>query len=187
MHTNKLVYQILKGNAEAEKEFFFLFAAKVLTICRRYVVDDAMAKDLMQECFLKIFDKLEQYDTKKGKLEGWIYKISTNVILQQIRPKKRAIITIYPEVLPDKDEGIDEDTFCDISNDTLIEAIHELPEGYRQILNLYVFEEMKHKDIALYLGIAESTSRSQYTRAKTLLKSILQKKAIDKDNWKLAL
>lgn len=95
---------------------------------------------------------------------------------------KRAVPISYPEKLPDYEEEIEEDAFDDLTNETLLASIRELPDGYRQILNLYIFEGLKHREIAEQLNISEGTSRSQYTRAKRLLKSILEKKTTT-NNW----
>jgi len=171
-----LIQSCLNGNADAEKQLFFKYAGKVLTLCRRYVPQEAIAKDLMQECFMMVFEKMHQYDPERGEFAGWLHRVCTNVALSHLRKEKRAISISYPEILPDYEEEIEEDAFDNLTNEALLESIRELPEGYRQILNLYIFEGLKHREIAEQLEISEGTSRSQYTRAKRLLKSILEKK-----------
>ncbi len=181
MTDRNLIQSCLQGNADAEKQLFFKYAGKVLTLCRRYVSQETVAKDLMQECFIQIFEKMEQYDAQRGEFGAWLHRVSTNVVLQYLRKEKRGLQTTYPEDLPDYGEELEEDAFDTLSNETLLQSIRELPEGYQQILNLYIFEGLKHREIAESLGISEGTSRSQYTRAKRHLKSILEKKTTK--NW----
>jgi len=178
-----LIQSCLKGNSDAEKQLFFKYAGKVLTLCRRYVPQESVAKDLMQECFIQVFEKMHQYKSERGEFGAWLHRVCTNVALAHLRKEKRTISVSYPEYLPDYEEEIDEEAFDDLTNETLLASIRELPEGYRQILNLYIFEGLKHREIAKQLNISQGTSRSQYTRAKRLLKSILEKKTSKSNSW----
>ena len=182
MTDKDLIQSCLNGNSDAEKHLFFKYAGKVLTLCRRYVPQETVAKDLMQECFIQIFDKMSQYDSERGEFGAWLHRVCTNVALSHLRKEKRTISISYPETLPEYEEEIEEEAFDDLTNETLLASIRELPEGYRQIVNLYIFEGLKHREIAEQLDISEGTSRSQYTRAKRLLKSILEKKTTT-ENW----
>lgn len=171
-----LIQSCLKGNSDAEKQLFMRYAGKVYTLCRRYVAQDAQAKDLMQDCFIQIFDKLKMYDSTRGEFAGWLHRVCSNVALQQLRKEKREIPIVFPEIMPDFEEEISEPAFDELSNEILLESIRELPNGYQEILNLFIFEGLKHREIAARLNISESTSRSQYARAKKHLKSILESK-----------
>ena len=174
MNIQDLILACKKRNRKAEKELFLHFAPKALTLCRRYITDEHQAQDMMQECFIQVFENIQKYDFEKGDFGGWLYRVSTNVVLKSLRNAKKNVQTIYMENLPE--EEICEETFDGIPNEILLEAIRELPEGYRQILNLFIFENWTHKEIAKSLNITESTSRSQLTRAKKMLKVILEKK-----------
>lgn len=178
MQTSELIKSCLRGDSEAEKQLFFRFAPRVLTVCRRYVPQEAAARDLMQDCFVKMFDKLELYDETRGDFGAWLYRLSTNTALSHLRKEKTGIELTFPENLPDREPELTEEDFDTIDNETLLAAIRELPDGYRNILNLYVFSGKKHREIAELLDISEGTSRSQYARAKKLLKSILEKKTM---------
>lgn len=173
-----------KRNAKAEKILFLRFAPKVLTICRRYVRDDQLAQDYLQDCFLQIFNKIEQFDITKGEFGAWLHQVATNVILQQLRKAKRHPTMVYMDELPEVD--IELSDFQRIPSELLIAAIRQLPDGYRQVLNLYVFDGWKHQEIAQYLGISESASRSQFTRAKRLLKQILTQESMQNYGKRLA-
>ncbi|MEM6963992.1 MAG: RNA polymerase sigma factor [Bacteroidota bacterium] len=174
MNIQELITQCKRKNQQAEKELFFRYAGKVLTLCRRYIKDEHEAKDYTQECFVRVFQKLEKYDAQKGAFEGWLYRVCTNCILQLMRKSKTDIPTIYPEQLPEN-ENVEELVEM-LSREQIIESIRELPVGYRKVFNLFFFEGWSHKEIATELEIKEKTSQSQLTRAKRMLRKILQKK-----------
>jgi len=161
-------------NQQAEKALFLRYAKKVMTICRRYASQNVEAQDFMQECFIQVFEKINHYEETKGTFEGWIHRICTNVILQQLRKSKREITMVFPEELPNLE--LTETEFQTIPQEVILNAIQKLPDGYRKVLNLYIFEGWTHQEIGEVLEIAAATSRSQLTRAKKMLKHILQKK-----------
>lgn len=174
MNIQELITKCKRHDRQAEKELFFRYAGKVLTLCRRYIKDEHEAKDYMQECFVQIFQKLKKYDSKKGEFDGWLYRVCTNCVLQLMRKPKTHLPTVYPEHLPEN-ENVEE--LVDIlSREQIIEGVRELPIGYRKVFNLFFFEGWSHKEIAIELEIKEKTSQSQLTRAKRMLRKILQKK-----------
>ena len=175
LNTNRLINSCKKKNKEAEKRLFLLHAPKVLTLCRRYIPDEHQAQDMVQECFIQVFEKIKKYDPAKGDFGGWLFRVCTNVVLKSLRNSKNELPTVYMEELPDAEE-ITEEGFELISQAELLKAIRELPEGYRTILNLFVFENWTHREISQSLNISESTSRSQLARAKKILKINLEKK-----------
>ncbi len=182
MDTRDLVKYCIQGNKEAENRLFMRYGNKVYTICLRYVRQKPDAKDLMQECFISLFKNLSKYDAEKGAFEGWMYRVCTNVVLKKIRKKKNSISFVFPDILPEISEKLLKEDFDEISTEVLLKTIQELPEGYRQIINLHIFEGLKHTEIANCLGISASTSRSQYGRAKKLLKAGLENQIAKKIN-----
>jgi RNA polymerase sigma-70 factor (ECF subfamily) len=174
---NNTLLQLLEDckahDATAEKALFLHFAPKVLAIARRYATDEPMAQDYLQECFLVLFDKLSQYDPGRGQFEGWLYRVSVNTILQLMRKQKRLPEISHPETLPDVE--LEETVLDQIPHEQVLDAVRQLPAGYRQVLNLYIFEDWSHREIAEALQISESASRSQLSRAKQLLKQMLHK------------
>lgn len=176
MNNEKLIKQCKQGNQQAEKEVFFRFAGKVLSICRRYTASDSEAKDYMQECFLRIFEKISTYEARKGVFEAWLYQVCTNTILGLLRKNRRKVKIVYLDVLPEDMEEVEVEWNPSVSAEDLLTFIQQLPKGYRSVLNLFAFEGLSHKEIAKHLNISESTSRSQYARAKGLLKQNIQKK-----------
>ena len=141
-------------------------------LCQRYSRDDSEAKDFLQECFLKVFSKIKSYKKERGAFEGWLYRVCTNVILMQLRQQKRDRSVILITEVPE-DIELEENTIQEIPFETILTAIRELPDGYREVFNLYIFEQWSHKEIAKKLGISISASRSQLTRARALLKKKL--------------
>lgn len=175
MSIQDLIQACKQKDRQAEKALFFRFAGKILSLCRRYVKDEHKAKDFMQECFIHVFDQIHKYDPKKGQFEAWLYRVSTNTILQLLRKSKKEISFVYLDNLPEN--RIDEEELIEkIPKEELIAAIRELPVGYRKVLNLFIFEGWTHLEIAAALGIKVSTSQSQLTRAKQFLKKSLEKK-----------
>lgn len=169
-----IITKCKQKNRQAEKELFFRFAGKVLTLCRRYVNDEHTAQDYVQECFIQIFNQLEKFDETKGSFEGWMYRVSTNVVLQLLRKAKKEIPIHYLEELPENDNV--EELVDSLTHEEILDGIRQLPVGYRQVFNLFYFEGWSHKEIANELGIKENSSQSQLTRAKRMLRLFLQNK-----------
>lgn len=170
---HNILSKCLQGEKCAEKALFSAFAQKVYTISSRYSANGMEAKDLMQECFIVIFKKLHQFDRSKGDLGAWIHKVSIRTILNVLKKQNRYSHVIYMENV--KDVPVTESDLDDVKEIELIKALQQLPNGYREVINLFIYENWSHKQIGEYLGIAEATSRSQLNRAKAALKIILLK------------
>jgi len=166
-----------RGERNAQQKLFNHFAPYVFTICRRYTSNNENAKEAMQDCFLRVFNKLDSYDVNRGELKPWIAKLSVNVCLNKLRSGKN-VIPIHFQELKDKysNEIFEQEPEKNNKQELLLNSIQKLPTGYRNVLNLYVFEHKKHTEIASLLNISEGTSRSQLARAKTLLKKIIEKR-----------
>jgi len=173
--------QIISGcknnDRSAQQALFTKFAPYVFTICRRYAANDEDAKENMQDCFLRIFNKIHLFDIEKGSLKNWMTRLCINESLNKVKSNSKIIRMVNIDLaelqIPDI---IDTDEVKNEKQEILIKAIQSLPNGYRNVLNLYVFERKSHKQISELLGITESTSRSQLTRAKSILKQLIQKK-----------
>jgi RNA polymerase sigma-70 factor (ECF subfamily) len=166
-----------KKDAAAERHLFNMLAPTIFQICRRYAVDDSQAKDYLQDCFIHIFDKLEKYNPELNGSKSWFTKLSVNLILSKLRYNKNRLKLEYPQELPQHE--LEEEHMEYISEKELIDCIRKLPDGYRTVINLYIFESLSHADISNLLQISESTSRSQYLRAKKMLKQIMIEKIPD--------
>lgn len=142
----------------------------MLGICRRYIRSEEDAEDVMIEGFYKIFDHLRQYD-RRGSFEGWMKKIMVNEALMWLR-KKRLPQTELDEKMTLLHEDDDLRQF-ELEGSEIIPLLDRLPDGYRTVFNLYVMEELKHREIALMLGISINTSKSQLILAKKKLKQLI--------------
>lgn len=170
---NTLIEQCKKENRKAQRRLYDLYADRVFRICLRYTGNEAEAEECVSESFLKVFSNIGSvvFDNEKM-LFGWIRKIAVNECLMLLRKR-----TKYPEMIScEKNDFIDDnqDVLSDIEVEYLFRIIQSLPAGYRTIFNLYVIEGYSHPEIANMLSISEGTSKSQLSRAKTLLKEKLK-------------
>lgn len=143
-----------------------------MNVSRRYTADINDAKDVLQNAYIKIFSKLGDYDSRIGNLDSWLVKIVINEALQHIRKAKQNLIKdrLGDEVF---NELSSPEILARLNAEDVMKVVHELPEGYKLIFNMSVVEGFTHKEIAESLNITESTSRSQLTRAKKLLRDLL--------------
>ena len=163
----QLIEGCRKGDRRAQKALYETFSRKMMSVCLRYVSDWETARDLLQEGFVKVFTHIDSY-TGNGSFEGWIRKIFVNSALEYLR---------HADVLRESTDldqtaemaQTDSSPLSDISAAELMQLVQSLPAGFRTIFNLFAIEGYSHKEISEQLNITESTSRSQYTRAKQLL------------------
>ncbi len=189
--SKKIIRQCKKGNPKAQEYIFKKYAPELLGICLRYMKNRAKAEDVMQDAFVTIFSKIDQYKGK-GSFEGWIKRITLNTALIQLRKDKKEIISDNFDFVENNDNEnnankdfnpkdvqsvIEKAKFKQFE---IIDIMNELPDGFRTVFNLYVIEGMMHKEIAEKLGISVGTSKSQLLRARTKLKELLYKKALVK-------
>ena len=163
---DKIVERCKKGDRKAGEQLYNLFSAKMFAICIQYSKSREEAEDNLQDGFIKILESIGQY-TGKGSFEGWMKRIFINTALDKYR--KNRSLQVVEEVPDVVDEG-DVDDNLNIPANVLFEFVNQLPENYRLLFNLYVMENMQHKEIAAMLGISDGTSKSNLARAKDILK-----------------
>lgn len=163
-----LVELIKKNDRQAMHVLYCRYIRYLTAICSRYISVEDDIKDILQNSFLQIFSSIGSFNYMgKGSIKGWMSRIVFN---ETIRFVKRNYNFKFVELGDDEFEIPDEMPAIDnIPPPVIHRFIRELPEGYRTIFNLYVIEEKKHKEIASLLGIKESTSASQFHRAKAML------------------
>lgn len=162
---DQIIDKCKKGDRKAAEELYHMFSAKMFAVCIRFSRDRSEAEDTLQDGFIKIFDSLNQY-SGKGSFEGWMKRIFINTALEKFRKGRQ--LQLVEEFSDVEDTDIDEG--IDIPGDILEDFIRQLPERYKMVFNLYVMEEMQHKDIGVMLGITEGTSKSNLARARDILK-----------------
>ena len=166
MTEKNLIKGCLKNKGDSQRELFRRFAPRLFTVCRQYARFDHDAEDILQDAFLRIFDKLGSF-RGEGSLEGWMRKITVQTALkkyQKIRyEKEQAGLGEIPE------PGHFPEVFSQLHEEELLRLVRSLPMGYRMVFNLYAIEGYSHQEIAHELGIGESTSRSQLAKARYML------------------
>ena len=155
------------GKRESQRMLYTNFSGKMFAVCLRYSKNREEAEDALQEGFIKVFRGIDKY-AGAGSFEGWIRKIMVNTALEAMRKRK---ITYYPIDDGRMEETQDSlpDVFYKIAVQDLLRFIQDLPDGFKAVFNLYAIEGYQHKEIGDMLGISESTSRSQLTRARQML------------------
>lgn len=157
---------IQNGDRAAMRRLYDQYSGYIMAIVMRYVPDKDDVPDVVQEAFIKIFTSIGLYEYRgEGTLKMWLSRVTANEALGFLRRKGNITFT---DNIPDEPID-DEPDISQITNEALTEMIASLPEGYRVVLNLYVFGQMTHKEIADELGITPSTSASQYYHAKKML------------------
>ena len=173
-----LVQECLRGNARAQKALFDKFAPKMLAVCARYMKDQAETEDVFQIGMVKVFNKLADFKAE-GPLEGWIRRIMVNSCLDQLRKNQRFITDKSFDDVSYRIE-VKEEISSQLMAEDLIALIQKMPAGYRVVFNMFAIEGFSHQEIAIQLNITESTSKSQYLRARAYLRQRIEEKKQEK-------
>lgn len=169
MSLDQLIESCKINNTKAQSELYKLFSSKLFSVCLKYSRNYAEAEDNLQDAFITIFKKIDQYKSK-GSFEGWLKRVAINTVLQKYRSEKVFDI-INENVIDEVELDVDEES---ISIDYLLRIIQELPDRYRLVFNLYVLDGYSHKDIADMLDINIGTSKSNLARARQILKQTIE-------------
>ena len=172
--SEELIHKCKKNERAAMAELFRLLAPTVKGICYRYSGNVSDAEDLLQETFITVFTKIHTFKMQ-GSFEGWVRRIAVNNSLNWLKKNKNVLQSYPMKPQYDIEEDQEEDSLVEEHQADLMKHIASLPDGYRTILNLFAIEGLSHKEIGEQLGINESTSRSQYTRAKRALQHLFAK------------
>ncbi|HEY8403633.1 MAG TPA: sigma-70 family RNA polymerase sigma factor [Flavobacteriales bacterium] len=162
------------GKRDAQELLWKLYSRKMMTVCLRYCDSQEEAEDVLQEGFIKVFDKIGQWQGT-GPLGGWIRTIMVNTALTYLRSRNKWRNTTDIETV----QHIDAEEISAISRmneQSLLELIEKMPSGYRTVFNLFAIEGYPHKEIAEMMGISENTSKTQFLKAKNWLKKHLTEK-----------
>lgn len=166
----------IKNDATAQRELYNKHSPKMLAVCYRFAHNREDAEDMLQEGFIKVFLQIHTFESR-GSFEGWVRRIIVHTCINILKKNKKFNDSV--DLIHAHGAQIREETVPSIIQaKQVVECIRMLPMGYRTVLNLYAVEGYSHKEISDMLDIEESTSRSQYTRAKAMLEEILIKKKI---------
>ena len=164
----KLIQGCINGDRYFQRCLYEQYMPKMLGVCMRYTKNREEAEDVLQDGFVQVFKSLHSFKFE-GSFEGWIRKIMVNCAIKHYRTKPK----MYPVVALENAQVVDsgtEEIMAYLNKKELLKMVQGLPPAYRMIFNLYVFEGMKHREIAAHLGISEGTSKSNFFDAKLLLR-----------------
>jgi RNA polymerase sigma-70 factor (ECF subfamily) len=169
-----------KGDSNALHFFYNRYASSIYTVILRYIINVQDAEDLLQDSLIKILESLNKFQfVDENSLKAWMKKISIHTTINHMRNRNKIQnVDEFPiDLISNFEAEIDNNfTLPDIEPEQLFAVIAELPTGYRTVLNLFVFENYSHKEIASQLNISENTSKTQLLKARKLLKSKLESK-----------
>ncbi|HLO45852.1 MAG TPA: RNA polymerase sigma factor [Leadbetterella sp.] len=181
MSNDKLVVEAcIREERVAQRQLYEQFAGKLYAVSLRYMKSRDEAQDVLQDAFIKIYKNLHSFRFDCP-LEAWLKRIVINTALKAIQKRGQMPTMDIVDYQGDLDENTGNMGLENLKMDTLLGLINELPDGCRAVFNLYAIEGYKHHEIAELLNINEGTSKSQFSRARTLL---IEK--IEKENIRLA-
>ncbi|HXJ98906.1 MAG TPA: sigma-70 family RNA polymerase sigma factor [Gelidibacter sp.] len=169
MSLEQLIINCKKNDAQAQSQIYKLFSSQLFSLCLKYSKNYAEAQDNLQDAFVTIFKKIDQFN-HKGSLEGWMKRITINTALQRYR-ESSVFELVNEDQIKDAPVEIDDE---DVDLDFLLSIIQELPDRYRLVFNLYVLDDYSHKEIASMMKITTGTSKSNLARARMILKERIE-------------
>lgn len=169
MSLEQLIINCKKNDAKAQSQIYKLFSSQLFSLCLKYSKNYAEAQDNLQDSFVTIFKKIDQF-SNKGSFEGWMKRITINTALQRYRS-----VGVFDIVNEDQIEDVAiEINEEEVSLDFLLGIIQELPDRYRLVFNLYVLDDYSHKEIADMMEISTGTTKSNLARARMILKDKIE-------------
>ncbi len=177
MTDQELATACINGDRNAQEQLWKQFSRKMMTVCLRYCDSREEAEDVLQEGFIKVFEKMNQWQGT-GPLGGWIRTIIVNTALTYLRSRKKwkNTTTIETAVHLNADEV---NAISSMNEESLLKLIETMPSGYKTVFNLFAIEGYGHKEIADLMGISENTSKTQFLKAKNWLKKNLTEKEFE--------
>ena len=170
MTLDRLIILCKKQDAKAQGELYTRYSGTLFSICLRYSPNYVEAEDNLQDAFITIFKKVEQFKDK-GSFEGWMKRVTVNTVLQKYRKQRVFDIVREDQIKDEVDETIDDEG---IPLDFLLKIIQELPDRYRLVFSMYVMDGYSHKEIAEMLEISDGTSKSNLARSRGILKTKIE-------------
>ena len=173
-HKNKhaeIIDRCMRGDQKAFHEIYRLYSRAMFNICYRILDDQELAEDMLQEAFVSAFQNIKSYQGRAS-FGAWLKKIVVNKAISHLRKQQMEFVE-FDDRFELSEEDSSDDTHLVLKVESVREAIQKLPKGFRIVFSLYLLEGYDHREIAQILGISESTSKSQYNRAKKKLKEIL--------------
>ena len=172
MTETEIINGCIKKNQVCQRLLFEKYAGIMMSLCQRYAKDEEETKDMMQEGFIKVFDYIQQFKFE-GSFEGWMRRVFVSVATRMAA--KKNIVFSDIDMIDTDTASIRPSVVSKLSEDEIHKMISLMPQGYRLVFNLNVVEGYSHEEIGAMLGIEASTSRTQLTKARRLLQSLIVK------------
>lgn len=175
MDEKGLVRRCRAGDRAARQEMYETYAGRLLAVCRRYIREPDRARDLVHDTFLKAWDSLDGFRSRRaGSLGAWLSQIAVHLSVDELR-KRKGLFPLEREDLPEE-VPVEAERLREVPVEELIDLIASLPEGYRAVFNLFCLDGLSHREIARLLGITEKTSQTQYLKARRKLAALITAK-----------
>ncbi len=173
MHSEaEIIEGCKKGKAAFQEALYQSYSRRMMAVCLRYTKSRFEAEDIFQDAFVKVFKNLNAY--QGGSFEGWMRRIFVNTAITHYHRNRRYHQQAdYGDI--EESHPSEEDVLSKINGQQLLVLVNALPEGYRMVFNLYAVEGFNHREIGEMLNISEGTSKSQLSKAKSQLRSMLEK------------
>lgn len=170
--TYDVLQSCITGRRTSQELLYQYFAPRMFGICLRYAHDYPTAEDLLQEGFVKVFNKLHMF-RYEGSFEGWMKRIFVNTAIEHYR--KASSRKFFVEIEHASNLSVNNQALDNLATNDLLQLVQKLPHGYRTVFNLYAIEGYNHKEIGQMLGISEGTSKSQLARARAALQKNIKR------------
>jgi len=170
----ELIKKCKAGERKAQELLYKTFSSKMLGVCFRYATDKMEAEDMLQNGFIRVFQKIGDY-RGDGSFEGWIRRIMVHTSIEYYR-KHHKMMQLVDIEESDFEHSANPEVLSSLAAKDLLLLIQTLPPGYRIVFNLYAIEGYTHREIAEMVGITEGASKSQLSRARSVLKQQIFKK-----------
>jgi len=171
------VRAIIGGDTRALKSLYSQYSGLFYTIARRYFNDSSEAEDMVQDCFVHIYKKAHTFSFK-GSFEGWMKRILVNLCLSALKKKRLKYDDTVQNIENVAASASSDWTLEKMNAEEILKAMELLPDGCRTVMNMNVLDGFTHAEIAAELGITESASRSQLTKARAKLRHILEERQL---------
>lgn len=176
MDSSTLTDALQRADTRAQRWLYDTYAPVLYAICLRYMPDEARAQDCLQEAFITIYRKVGEL-REAAALEGWMRRITVNTCLMALRKDGRRDLGL-DNLGVDEPVALDADAVSAMSADELFTTVRQLPDGLREVFNLFAIEGHPHSEIATMLGISESNSKVRLNRARSILKEKLERMGV---------
>jgi RNA polymerase sigma factor (sigma-70 family) len=170
---DQLIARCKAGERKAHELLYKQFASKMLGVCMRYATDKMEAEDMLQNGFMKLFNKLEDY-RGEGSFEGWVRRIMVHSAIEYYR-KHHKMVQVLDVAEMDNEPSVNPAAMANMGVKDLMAIMQRLSSGYKMVFNLYAIEGYSHKEIGEIMGITEGASKSQLSRARAILKDMVLK------------